>query len=249
MAWLHALIDVPSDRLGVTADFWGRALGWSTGEPWDGHPELRSFVPPQGWPYVHLQEIGGPPRVHLDLESPEPAATVEHARGLGAGFVADHGMWQALTSPGGLPFCVVRTGPEQPPEPVTWPRGHRSRLVQLCVDSPVVAHDREVEFWHALLDGRWVGSRHPEFAGTWHDDAGSPLQLLFQRLDEPDGPVRVHLDLGTDDMAAEVARMVALGAEDVGAGHGGWHVLRDPAGQVFCVTSNSPEQTTHRHLG
>ena len=249
MPWLHALIDVPSERLGATADFWGRALGWTAGEAWDGHPELRSFLPPQGTPYVHLQEIGGPPRVHLDLESRDPGATVEHARTLGADFVADHGMWQALTSPGGLPFCIVSTGPEQAPDPVAWPGGHQSRLVQLCVDSPVASHDREVEFWRELLGGRWVASDCPEFAGTWHDDAGSPLQLLFQRLEEPDGPVRVHLDHGTDDMAAEVARMVALGAEDVGPGAGGWHVLRDPVGQVFCVTSNSPAQVRQRHLG
>lgn len=249
MPWLHALIDVPSDRLAATADFWGRALGWPAGEPWEGHPELRSFQPPQGTPYVHLQEIGGPPRVHLDVESPEPAATVERARQLGATRVADHGMWTSMTSPGGLPFCVVATGPEQPPDAVGWPTGHRSRLVQLCIDSPAAAHDREVEFWRALLGGRWVDSAHPEFAGKWHDDAGSPLQLLFQRLDEPDGPVRVHLDHGTDDTDAEVARLVALGAEDVGPGHGGWHVLRDPAGQVFCVTSNSPDPATRRDLG
>ena len=248
MPWLHALIDVPDDRLGTTADFWGRALGWPTGQPWEGHAELRSFEPPDGSSYVHLQEIGGPPRVHLDVESPDPATTVEQARGLGATFVADHGMWRSMTSPGGLPFCVVRTGPEERPDAVTWPTGHRTRLVQLCVDSPVVAHDRAVQFWRALLGGRWVDSRHPEFAGKWHDDAGSPLQLLFQRLDEPEGPVRVHLDVGTDDMDAEIVRLVALGAEDVGPGHGGWHVLRDPVGQVFCVTSNSPEPTTHRDL-
>jgi hypothetical protein len=74
------------------------------------------------------------------------------------------------------------------------------------------------------------------------------VQLLFQGLDEPDGPVRAHLDLGTDDVSAEVRRLVALGAADVGPGRG-WHVLRDPMGQPFCVTVNSPEQTRHRDLG
>lgn len=248
MPWLHAVIDVPSDRLSSTARFWGQALGWPAGEPWDGHPELRSFVPPQGTPYVHLQEIDGPSRVHLDLESPEPDVTVDHARRLGAAFVADHGSWRALTSPGGLPFCVVWTGTEQRPDAVTWPQGHRGRLVQLCLDSPAAAFDPEVEFWRGLLAGRWVDSARPEFAGTWHD-GGSPLQLLFQRLDEPDGPVRLHLDHGTDDRDAEIGRLLALGAEDLGPGAGDWHVLRDPAGQVFCVTSNSPEPTAHRDLG
>jgi hypothetical protein len=84
--------------------------------------------------------------------------------------------------------------------------------------------------------------------GKWHDDAGSPLQLLFQRLDEDAGPVRAHLDLGTDDREAEVRRLVALGATDVAPGRG-WQVLRDPLGQLFCATENSPEQTRRRDLG
>jgi len=59
-----------------------------------------------------------------------------------------------------------------------------------------------VTFWRALLPGRWVDSSAPEFAGKWRDDAGSPLQLLFQELGEPEGLVRAHLDLGTDDLDA-----------------------------------------------
>jgi hypothetical protein len=43
--------------------------------------------------------------------------------------------------------------------------------------------------------------------------------------------------------------VLSLGAGDTGAGRGGWHVLRDPAGLPFCVTENSPEQTRHRDLG
>jgi len=247
MVWLHAFVDVPADRLDAAAGFWGGALGWPAGDPWEGHPELRSFIPPHGRPYVHLQEIGGPPRVHLDLEAAQPDRTVERARLLGASLVGDFGGWRTLTSPGGLPFCVVDTGRQEPPEAVTWPEGHRSRMVQLCVDSPAEAHDREVGFWRELLGERWVDSSSPEFAGKWHDDAGSPLQLLFQRLDEPEGPVRVHLDHGADDVPAEVRRLVALGAEDLGPGRG-WHVLRDPVGLVFCVTGNSPEQNTRRDI-
>jgi len=248
MPWLHAFLDVPTEHVSPAAAFWGAALGWPAGDPWEGHPELRSFVPPHGTPYVHLQEIGGPPRVHLDVESDDPDATVERARDLGASHLADHDAWQTLASPGGLPFCVVGVGAKVPPDAVTWPGGHRSRLVQLCIDSPVAAHDREVAFWRELLAGRWVGSEGPEFAGKWHDDAGSPLQLLFQRLDESDGAVRVHLDLGADDVAAEVRRLLALGAEDLGPGRA-WHVLRDPTGLVFCVTGNSPEAATRRDLG
>lgn len=248
MAWVHAVIDLPFDRSAAPAEFWAQAFGWRLGAPWPAHPELRSFEPPSGRPYIHLQTIDGPPRVHPDLESDDPSATVRRAEGLGARLLRRCDRWTTLQSPGGLPFCVVRAREHAAPAPTTWPDGHRSRLVQICIDSPRSAHDAEVAFWRALLPGRWAGSTAPEFAGKWHDDAGSPLQLLFQRLDEPDGAVRAHLDHGTDDRLGEVRRLQALGAEDVGPGRG-WHTLRDPAGVAFCVTDNSPEQTARRDIG
>jgi len=249
MAWIHALLDVPtSGRVGA-ADFWSAALGWPVGQPWPGHPELRSFEPPVGTPYVHLQEIDGPPRVHLDVEAHDAGALVGQAVELGARVVGESDRWQTLRSPGGLPFCVLSARDDQAlPEPVTWPGGHRTRLVQVCIDSPADRHSAEVAFWRILLGGRWVESPAREFAGKWHDDLGSPIQLLFQRLAEPDGPVRAHLDLGTDDLHAEVKRLIALGAEDVGTGHG-WHVLRDPVGLLFCATENSPASVGRRDLG
>jgi predicted enzyme related to lactoylglutathione lyase len=248
MSWIHAVIDVPADDLAATAEFWGAALGWPAGQSWDGHPELRSFEPPAGGSYLHLQRVDGPPRVHLDLESEQPDDTVDRAVDLGADVVGESDTWRTLQSPGGLAFCVLRAAQHEPPEAVTHPDGHRSRMVQVCVDAPAAAHDTEVAFWRYLLAARWVPSDRPEFSGKWHDDAGSPLQLLFQRLDEPDGPVRAHLDLGTDDLPAEVRRLLALGATEVGPGHG-WHVLRDATGRPFCVTCNSPEQLRHRPLG
>jgi hypothetical protein len=249
MSWLHAVIDVPADVHEAQAGFWAGALGWPTGPTWPGNPELRSFEPPGGMPYIHLQEIDGPPRVHLDLEARDPATTVQTAVGLGAELVAEHEHWRTLTSPGGLPFCVLATSERTPPEPMLWPDGHRSRLVQVCIDTPVDVHEEELSFWRSLLaEGRWVDSSAREFAGKWHDDDGSPVQLLFQRLEEPTGPVRAHLDLGTDDLAAESRRLLDLGAEDIGPGRG-WHALRDPAGLAFCATANSPAQTVHRDLG
>ncbi len=242
MPWLHAFVDVPVEQRAEAADFWSRALGWPSAEPWDGHPELRSFQPPDGRAYVHLQEIDGPARVHLDVESDHIEETVAQATTLGADVVGVRRGWQTLRSPGGLPFCVVPSGEDRSPGPVRWPAGHRSRLVQVCIDSPVPVHQAEVTFWQQLLPGTWEESDSPEFAGKWHDHAGSPVQLLFQRLGEGAGTVRAHLDLGTDDVDAEVERLLRVGATDVGRGHGGWWVLRDPSGSEFCVTRNSPER-------
>jgi Glyoxalase-like domain len=245
--WLHVVLDAPVGAHDRLRDYWQQALGWPVTESWPGHPELRSFKPPTGHPYVHLQRIEGPARVHLDLESGQPADAVGHARSLGATLVSTRHEWTTLTSPGGLPFCVIRARNRRPPEPILWPQGHRSRLVQLSLDSPTDRHDQEVAFWRDLLTGRWVESSSPEFECKWHDDAGSPIQLLFQRLAEPTGSVRAHLDLGTDDVTAETQRHRDLGATDIGPGRG-WHTLQDPAGLPFCVTDNSPAQTSRRDL-
>jgi hypothetical protein len=249
MSWVHAVIDVPAELHAATAEFWQRVSGWPVGAPWPDHPELRSFEPPSGTPYLHLQQIDGPPRVHLDIESDDPDQAVARALELGAELVGEHDRWQTLRSPGGLVFCVLPARPHEPSQPATFSDGHRARLVQVCIDSPHPVHATEVAFWRASMPGRWAPSDAPEFAGKWHDDAGSPLQLLLQQLDEPSGPVQAHLDYGTDDLRTEVARLVDLGAEDVGPGRGGWHVLRDVAGLPFCVTANSPEQTRRRDIG
>ncbi|WP_051551265.1 VOC family protein [Nocardioides sp. URHA0020] len=247
MSWVHAVIDVPEAAHREAGCFWGAALGWAPGEPWPGHPELRSFEPARGSAYVHLQRIGGPARVHLDVESDMPDRTVADAVELGATVTAEQDRWRTLVSPGGLPFCVLHVGEHRSPDPVAWPDGHRSRLVQVAIDSPAAAHEHEVAFWRALLAGRWVDSSVTEFAGKWHDDAGSPLQLLFQRLEEPTGRVRAHLDHGTDDVAAEVDRLCGLGAVELHGGRG-WQTLRDPAGLEFCVTGNAPDRDVRRDL-
>lgn len=248
MPWLHAVIDVPAGEHAVASAFWQQVLGWPLGAPWPQHPELASFEPSDGTPYVHLQQVDGPPRVHVDVESPDWDGTTERAVATGARVVDEHDRWRTFLSPGGLPFCLVHPAEHAAAGPVTGVDGHRTRLVQVCVDSPPDRHDREVDFWRSLLPGRWVDSASPEFAGKWHDDAGSPLQLLFQRTDDGDGPVRAHLDLGTDDLSAEVDRLVALGAADEGRGRG-WHVVRAPDGSPFCATLNSPATGRVRDLG
>ena len=146
-----------------------------------------------------------------------------------------------MISPGGMPFCLVRRHDNVRPSLLSWD-GHDSRLVQVCIDSPAGLHEAEVAFWRSALAWRWAESESDEFAGKLYPPAGSSVQLLFQRLgeDDADGPVRAHIDLGTDDREAHAQRLVQLGATRVGPGRG-WIVLRDPTGLVFCTTSNSPE--------
>lgn len=253
MGWIHAVIDLPADELETGADFWSASLGWPIGAAWQGHPELRSFEPTSGDPYVHLQSITGAPRIHLDLEVEDLPGARDHWVSLGAEVIGPppgpETSWRAMSSPGGFPFCLVPRSEHRVPDPVTWPTAHRSRLVQICIDLPRDKEDRELEFWRAGLEGRWAtGRTSNEFLGKVHDDDGSPIQLLFQRLDEPTGPVRAHLDLGTDRMDLEVTRQVDLGAQELLRGNG-FIALDDPAGLPYCVTGNAPDSTQQRHIG
>ena len=62
--------------------------------------------------------------------------------------------------------------------------------------------------------------------------------LLFVAVpDEKASKNRLHLDFRPEDQAAEVERLVGLGATrvDIGQGDQTWEVLADPEGNEFCV--------------
>jgi hypothetical protein len=108
---------------------------------------------------------------------------------------------------------------------------HYSALRKVVIDVPDVDHDRELAFWQAAT-GQPLNrfDRHPEYHGAMLP--GEHIGLLVQRL--TDGSGRVHLDVHTDDLEAEVARLEALGAKRVRLVHG-WWIMQDPAGLPFCV--------------
>jgi hypothetical protein len=108
---------------------------------------------------------------------------------------------------------------------------HYSKLSKVVIDVPPADHDRELAFWSAAVGQPLsAGFRYPEYHGAVLH--GQEFGLLIQRLGH--GPGRVHLDIHTDDLAAELARLEGLGAERVQQVHS-WWVLRDPAGLLFCV--------------
>lgn len=112
---------------------------------------------------------------------------------------------------------------------------HYSRLSKVVIDVPPADHDRELAFWSAAAGQLTRFDRFPEYHGAALH--GQEFWLLLQRLGQ--GPARVHLDIHTDDLPAEVARLEALGAERVEQVHS-WQVMRDPAGLLFCVIPDSP---------
>lgn len=77
--------------------------------------------------------------------------------------------------------------------------------------------------------------QYPAFHGVVL--AGLADVLLVQRLGDA-GSARVHVDIHTDDLAAEVARLEALGAERVDTGH--VSPPRTPTAGIDWLTSPFP---------
>jgi predicted enzyme related to lactoylglutathione lyase len=115
---------------------------------------------------------------------------------------------------------------------------HRGRLAHFVID--VEDLERGTAFWSAALDAA-------------EEPLNPASSKIYRRLRLPDAPVRLllqltanpkaqkermHLDIETDDVEAEVRRLEALGAQQWShqqeRGHDFW-VLRDPWGNEFCV--------------
>ena len=106
---------------------------------------------------------------------------------------------------------------------------HRSMVTAIVIDVTVEHRPDEVAFWSGATGKDLVRLSYPEYHGA---RLTSTLVMLVQELGE--GAPRVHVDIHTDDVDAEVARLTALGASQVDR-LPDWAVMRDPAGLPFCV--------------
>jgi hypothetical protein len=119
---------------------------------------------------------------------------------------------------------------------------HRIMLTEAVVDVPADTLDATREFWTAAVQAEarpFPG--HDEFIQLVR--GATPMRFGLQRLDS--GPARVHLDIESDDVEAEVQRLITLGAGVVARPHS-WVILRDPAGLEFCVVPADPESPRFR---
>lgn len=109
---------------------------------------------------------------------------------------------------------------------------HRSRLAGFIIDCNTDDLDTAARFWSDAL-GLPIGELSPEESATYAklDDAPGDLHIEVQKVTHRS---RVHLDIETDDIEAEVARLEALGAKRVQYVHT-WCVMEAPTGQRFCV--------------
>jgi hypothetical protein len=109
---------------------------------------------------------------------------------------------------------------------------HHSRLCALLIDCQTGDVDQAAAFWAAAL-GRPVDPAHPGTRGNYRMLENPPDEPIVQ-IQRVAHESRVHLDIETDDIAAEVARLERLGAR-VAQRLERWTVMQAPTGQRFCV--------------
>ncbi|HET6940588.1 MAG TPA: VOC family protein [Sphingomicrobium sp.] len=109
---------------------------------------------------------------------------------------------------------------------------HRSRINGILIDCNVEDIDEAARFWAEAL-GRPVDPDHPGTRGDYVmlENRPDEISIQIQRVDHES---RIHLDIETDDIPAEVARLEKLGAT-VDKSLERWVVMRAPSGQRFCV--------------
>jgi hypothetical protein len=219
--WITAFVDVPASRHQVATTFWAAVTGSTVSASRGATGQFATLVPPDGDAYLRVQRTdAGPAGIHLDLHDPSTPFEIRR-------------------SPGGLAWCATDDDEQAVrPMPRIWAGGQASLVDQVCLDIAPSAYDAECAYWADLTGWELRTGSRPEFSVLVRPD-GIPLRLLLQRLDADDGPVRAHLDIATNDRAAETDRHRGLGAR-VEATRSHWTVLRDPAGALYCITDRDP---------
>jgi len=109
---------------------------------------------------------------------------------------------------------------------------HHSRLCAILIDCNTADIDEAALFWARAL-GRPVDLAHPGSRGDYRmlqTPADEPI-VQIQRVPHES---RVHLDIESDDIPAEIARLEKLGATVIERLER-WVVMQAPTGQRFCV--------------
>lgn len=110
---------------------------------------------------------------------------------------------------------------------------HRSRVCALLIDCPEDRIETAVPFWSAALGRSVMTKEYPNSPYTGLETPeGVTLDVFLQAT--ASGESRLHLDIETDDVEAEVSRLERLGArrkQQVET----WWVMEAPSGHIFCV--------------
>lgn len=120
---------------------------------------------------------------------------------------------------------------------------HRSRFSTLLIDAAAGEAPAAASFWSSALGvpARAVPGE-PQFTSL-----GEPLPGLHLAVQGVDDRPRYHLDIETDDVDAETARLVALGAVRIDQWQG-CRILRAPGGHLLCVIPRHSDDETFDRL-
>ena len=108
---------------------------------------------------------------------------------------------------------------------------HKSRLGNIVIDCRTDDLPSEARFWSAALGCPLP--THPDATSNFIQLETKPgdVRVIVQRVGhEP----RAHLDVETDSIEAEVARLETLGATVVSR-KAEWVIMQAPSGHRFCV--------------
>jgi catechol 2,3-dioxygenase-like lactoylglutathione lyase family enzyme len=110
---------------------------------------------------------------------------------------------------------------------------HQSRLAGFIIDCETSDLEAATRFWCAALglEVRRTAPQDPLYRTL--DTAPDEVHIEVQQVTHPS---RVHLDIESDDLEAEVRRLEGLGARHIAAIKN-WHVMEAPTGQRFCVVT------------
>lgn len=114
---------------------------------------------------------------------------------------------------------------------------HRSRLAGFIIDCKDTTPARAAAFWAPALGMKSLGADGELYERL--DAAARDLVIEVQKVAHES---RLHLDIESDDVDAEAARLEALGARRVGKVNT-WWVMEAPTGQRFCVVRAKADLT------
>ena len=236
--WLQAVLDLPAEQFDVAAQFWAAATNTTRGEVHRDHDEFVHLLPPSGAMHLELQRIEGGASAHLDLLVDNIDAATKEAKRLGATLLSRPGH-SVLTTPGGVPFCIVPYSGEAERAPLIDAELPHA-VDQICLDIPHEHFEVDIDFWAALTGWEPNPARLPEFR-SFAQPKELPLRVLLQQLGTDDeGVARAHIDVSSGDHVTVLTDRHESAGATVLERLEYWTALNGPAGMPYCLTSREP---------
>ncbi|MDH4039671.1 MAG: VOC family protein [Gammaproteobacteria bacterium] len=116
---------------------------------------------------------------------------------------------------------------------------HKSKLAGFIIDCQTSNLDGAASFWSEALG--MPMEQLPGAEGEKYVRLKDKTGQMHVEVQSVDHASRVHLDIETDNIVAEVQRLRALGAVVVEHVHS-WCVMQAPTGQRFCVVRKDSER-------